>query len=88
MSEGLIEAIINKLKTLKHPEYETLPLLKYNELQLVKASLRELVNDDISKKIGELEGKVFVYEEIIKKSNFAPMVKENEKKLGDSSNEN
>lgn len=40
--------------------------------------LKELINDicfvDMSKRIGELEAKVYTYEKIIANSNFAPMI--------------
>ena len=86
MSEELFNKIIYKIKELKHPKYNSLPLLDEEALSLIRLSLLTIKKEENSK-IAELEAKIFIYEEIIKKSNFAPMVKENKKKLGDSSNE-
>lgn len=41
---------------------------------LVEQSIRQFLLEKRDKYQGELEAKVFVYEEIIKKSNFAPMI--------------
>ena len=86
MNTELMNKIIDKIKELRNPEFRTLPLFNNKELYAVKSCLLNMEIEETSK-IKELEAKIFVYEEIIKKSNFAPMLKENKKKLGDSSNE-
>lgn len=40
--------------------------------------LRSYLLDNRDEKIGILEGKVFMYEQIISKSNFAPMIEQKE----------
>ena len=45
----------------------------------VESIIRSFLLDNRDEKIGTLEAKVFMYEQIISKSNFAPMIKsENE----------
>jgi hypothetical protein len=41
---------------------------------LVENLIREFLLDHHDSEIGEMQGKIFAYEEIIKKSNFAPFV--------------
>ena len=77
MSEELLNKIIDKIKGLKNPRYSNLPLLDDSELSIVRLGLLTIKNEETAK-IKELEVKIFVYEEIIKKSNFAPIVKEND----------
>ena len=44
---------------------------------LVEKLIRGFFLDQHDSKIGEMQGKIFAYEEIIKKSNFAPFVGDN-----------
>lgn len=44
---------------------------------LVEKLIRGFFLDQQDNKIGEMQGKIFAYEEIIKKSNFAPFVEDN-----------
>lgn len=44
---------------------------------LVENLIREFLLDHHDSEIGEMQGKIFAYEEIIKKSNFAPFVEDN-----------
>ena len=45
---------------------------------LVENLIREFLLDHHDSEIGEMQGKIFAYEEIIKKSNFAPFVDNSE----------
>jgi len=42
---------------------------------IIEQIIRKHLLDDHDEKLGILESKIFVYEEIISKSNFAPMIK-------------
>lgn len=44
---------------------------------LVENLIRGFFLEQYDSKIGEMQGKIFAYEEIIKKSNFAPFVEDN-----------
>jgi hypothetical protein len=47
---------------------------------LAENVIREFLLDNHDSEIGEMQGKIFAYEEIIKKSNFAPFVDNSELK--------
>lgn len=83
MKEEKIQKLLNDLfsktftKTWSHSDDS------YNEYAveeqartMVEDIIRNHLADDREEKIGVLEAKVFMYEEIIKKSTFAPMLKE------------
>ena len=77
-----VDDLIQELKSLKvkrkgfEREYET-EVIYPNEFHLVENAIREFLLDHHDSEIGEMQGKIFVYEEIIKKSNFAPIMPDN-----------
>lgn len=50
------------------------PALHKNELQLIEKMIRQFLLDNHDSKIGELEAKVYAYEQIIANSNFKPVL--------------
>lgn len=51
------------------------PLIDNKNKQSIIDIVTTTINEHTIDRVAELEAKVFVYEEMIKKSNFAPMVK-------------
>ena len=77
-----VDDLLQELKSLKvkrkgyDSDYET-TVIYPNEFHLVENIIREFLLDHHDSEIGEMQGKIFAYEEIIKKSNFAPFVEDN-----------
>ena len=77
--KNLVQELLNK--KVDYVDYEG----KHSKMNLIwdkensKQILEQIITQHIlynrDSRIAELESKVFMYEEIIKKSNFAPMVK-------------
>lgn len=71
-----LEELLNKLKNLT---YRTSDGYKINVINTVNFNrveqlIRQYVLDNHDSEYGELKGKLWAYEQIILKSNFAPMV--------------
>jgi hypothetical protein len=76
-SKDLANEICNQLFNLKYKskgyDWESNVISEDNK-KTVLVTVQAVVNDHYSQRVSELEAKVFVYEEMIKKSNFAPMI--------------
>lgn len=74
-----VDDLLQELKSIKvtrkgfDSDYET-TVIYPNEFHLVENIIREFLLDHHDSEIGEMQGKIFAYEEIIKKSNFATFV--------------
>ena len=80
-SEQIVDAVCRSLfnlRTKSELASSYYPLIAVSYQSLVLETVKEALGSITIDRIAELEAKVFVYEEIIKKSNFAPMVKEKE----------
>lgn len=51
---------------------------------IVEEIIRKFLNDNRDEKMGVLEAKVFMYEQIISKSTFAPMLEKRERIIPDT----
>lgn len=74
--EKLANMICNRLfntQTKAFMSSSNVPIIAPSEREAVLEVVREVVSLATIDRIAELEAKVFVYEEIIKKSNFGPM---------------
>ena len=80
-SEQIVDIVCRRLFAIKTKAFmssDYYPLVSTSDHGLVIETVEEALKSVTVDKISELEAKIFVYEEIIKKSNFAPMVKEKE----------
>ena len=71
-----LDELLDKLKNLKYRTsdgYE-LDVINKNEFNRVEQLIRQYVLDNHDSEYGELQGKLWAYEQIIQKSNFAPFV--------------
>lgn len=83
MKEEKIQELLNDLFSKKFTKTWSHSSDSYNEYvveeqarNIVEDIIRNHLADDREERIGVLEAKIFMYEEIIKKSTFAPMLKE------------
>ena len=77
-----LDELLDKLKNLKYRTsdgYE-LDVINKNEFNRVEQLIRQYVLDNHDSEYGELQGKLWAYEQIIQKSNFAPFVVNSESK--------
>lgn len=78
MNEESIRQLLNRLFDLKYrSEYGSgynLPVISKEHQTMVESVIRKWALDSHDSKVGTLEAKVFVYEQIISNSNFAPMI--------------
>ena len=86
MTEENIRALLDRLFGLTyrscHSGYD-LPVIAADNRVEVARIVRQWALDNHDNKIGTLEAKVFVYEQIISKSNFAPMIQTITTRAGD-----
>lgn len=82
--DGMLDALISKLEKLEYKSSYSgstymHSVISKDNLGLVKAVVTEWYDmyfgNEYGRKIGELEAKVYAYEQIIANSNFAPMIK-------------
>jgi len=79
MEEDKIQELLTNLYKLEY-EWESgsdkykSKVIKDEGKDKVENLIKSFLLENRDKRIGRLESKVFMYEEIIKKSNFAPMV--------------
>lgn len=91
MNEQKIKELLDSLFSLKYDwksgdsSYNSNVINKEGKL-IIEQMIRKFALENRDEQIGILEAKVFVYKEIISKSNFAPMVKTIKTKLKQSSN--
>ncbi len=82
MSEEKIQELLKSLFNLEYQwrsdrsSYASKVVNKEGKV-VVEEVIRKFLNENRDEKIGVLEAKVFMYEQIISKSNFAPMLPEN-----------
>lgn len=74
-----LEELLHKLKTLKYKSDLFGKTTEFNVLNnenfgMVENLIREYALDNHDSEMGELKAKLYVYEQIIAKSNFAPFV--------------
>ena len=77
MNEESIRELLDRLFSLKYQsEYSShmLPVISSTNKQEVSQVVRQWALENHDNKVGTLEAKVFVYEQIIRNSNFAPMI--------------
>lgn len=84
MKEEKIQELLQCLFKLKYNwkssnDSYTSDVINKGSRGLVEEVLRKFLNDNHDEKLGVLEAKVFMYEQIISKSNFAPMLEKPEK---------
>lgn len=78
-SKDLANEICNQLFKLSYRSgsgnytYDLSVISKENQATVLN-TVQAIINDNYVQRVAELEAKVFVYEEMIKKSNFAPML--------------
>ena len=71
-----IDELLDKLKNLTYRTsdgYE-LDVINKNQFNRVEQLIRQYVLDNHDSEYGKLQGKLWAYEQIIQKSNFAPFV--------------
>lgn len=84
--DGTLDALVSKLMNLKYEDKNYLgsgtsqyDVISNKNKNIVKSAIVEWYDmyfgNEYGKKIGELEAKVYAYEQIIANSNFAPMIK-------------
>lgn len=82
--DGMLDALVSKLTSLKYEDkgysggtYQY-DVISKKHTNTVKAAIVEwydmYFSSEYARKIGELEAKVYAYEQIIANSNFAPML--------------
>ena len=77
MNEESIRELLDRLFRLTYrSDYGNydLPVISREQKTKVEGVVRQWALDFHDSKVGKLEAKVFVYEKIISKSNFAPMI--------------
>ena len=77
MNEERILELLDRLFALEYQsEYSSmmLPVISRTNQQDVSLVVRQWALENHDNKVGTLEAKVFVYEQIISNSNFAPMI--------------
>ena len=79
-----LEELLHKLKNLKYTsdligKKTEFSVLNNENFGLVENLIREYALDNHDSEMGELKAKLYVYEQIIAKSNFAPMLKDGNK---------
>lgn len=77
MNEESIRALLDRLFNLEYrSDYGNydLPVIATSNKTMVETTVRQWALDFRDRKVGEMEAKVFVYENIIRNSNFAPMI--------------
>lgn len=80
MNEERIRELLDRLFSLKYKsDYGSymLPVIPKTHQQEVSQVVRQWALENHDKKVGTLEAKLFVYEQIIRNSNFAPMIQNN-----------
>lgn len=79
-----VDELLQELKVLKTKKRYSdgssyiIDAIDSDSFDLVENLIREFLLDHHDSEIGEMQGKIFAYEEIIKKSNFAPFVDNSE----------
>ncbi|WP_339889829.1 hypothetical protein [uncultured Flavobacterium sp.] len=78
--QKLIKELVNKKVDFKSYDntISKTELIQRGNSEVLEQIIRNHILDDRDEKIGALEAKVFVYEEMIAKSTFAPMLVEKE----------
>ena len=82
MDNEKIKQLMYSLKNLRYtresPVLGTVSseIIEKNNIDRVEQVIRQFLVDNHDGKLGQLEAKVFMYEQIISKSNFAPMISE------------
>jgi hypothetical protein len=83
MKEEKIQELLKSLYNLKYDwessgsRYKS-DVVREEGRNNVEEIIRKFLNDNHDERLGVLEAKVFVYENIISNSNFAPMLKDKE----------
>lgn len=73
-----VDDLIQDLKVLQiRKNGHIVEVVEPDGFSIVENIIRGFLLDHHDSEIGEMQGKIFAYEEIIKKSNFAPFVKDN-----------
>ncbi len=85
-----LEELLEKLKGLKRSsdilgKTEYFPVINNEYFRDVEVLIRQFALDNHDAEIGVLKAKVYAYEQIIANSNFAPMIEEKTKTVGDIS---
>jgi len=87
MDSNQIEKLVKELcnKKVKYKSYDgsmsETTLIERNNETILEQIIRQHLLDNRDEKLGVLEAKVFVYEEMINKSTFAPMLVKEEKQI-------
>lgn len=87
MDSNQIEKLVKELcnKKVKYKSYDgsmsETTLIERNNETVLEQIIRQHLLDNRDEKLGVLEAKVFVYEEMIAKSTFAPMLVKEEKEV-------
>lgn len=80
--DGMLDSLLNMLKKVEYPsEYSSskfmINVINEKHMPLIKTAVVEWYDmyfgSEYARKIGELEAKVYAYEQIIANSNFAPL---------------
>lgn len=80
MDNEKIKQLMYSLKNLRYTRDSSVigtyssEVIEENNIDRVEQVIRQFLLDNHDEKIGQLEAKVFMYEQIISKSNFAPML--------------
>lgn len=87
MDEQSIQDLLSRLWSLKYRSKDSsylFDVISHSNRNLVEETVRMWANEMHDSKIGTLEAKCFAYEQIIRNSNFAPILgfKEGEPKDG------
>lgn len=75
-----VDELLQELKDLRvrkksfDGSYYNIEVIDSDGFNMVENIIREFLLDHHDGEIGEMQGKIFAYEEIIKKSNFAPFI--------------
>lgn len=80
MDNEKIKQLMYSLKNLRYTRESSVlgtvssEVIEKNNIDRVEQVIRQFMLDNHDEKLGQLEAKVFMYEQIIAKSNFAPML--------------
>lgn len=88
MNEAKLKQLLNSLFELKYDwkssgSIYTSDVVSKQGRIVVEQIIRKFLLEDRDEKNGILEAKIFMYEEIISKSNFAPLLPESKKALAE-----
>ena len=75
MGEDKLQALFERLRKLKYrSDRWDLPVIREKSFDAVEAIIRQFFTENLAKENGEMQAKIYAYEQIIANSNFAPML--------------